>query len=327
MPITYQEPKTVSANPRPAPVSAVPHYTFPSKVDLPPAIAPGRFIDVRRNVGAYIGRGGAITFLVNPSAVVAVDAQNPAHARHFYQHLPGRRGRPIDALIVSHHHVDHVGGLGVLRSVTDRIVAHERVVQLQYWEATYKKTASYQVYADTVYQDPWRYEAGDEVVHARYIGTPAHSGGDTVIYFEKANVLAFGDLAFNRRRAPNLDRPTGGNAKQWIEALTQLVKEYPSDTIYLFSHSGETPEKRHPVVGSKDDILRFRDYLSGLYGVVERAVREGHSVAEISDIALEPPRGFEDFIGARPGYWPDAIGSLIDEVNGVPPAIAATGFL
>ena len=50
---------------------------------------------------------------------------------------------------------------------------------------------------DRTLTDVWGLEHGDEKVRIKHYG-PAHTGGDVVIYFEKANVAHMGDLMFNR---------------------------------------------------------------------------------------------------------------------------------
>ena len=51
---------------------------------------------------------------------------------------------------------------------------------------------------DRTFTDVWSFDHGDERVTAKHYG-PAHTGGDAVIRFERANVISAG----------NLDRPLG----------------------------------------------------------------------------------------------------------------------
>ena len=59
------------------------------------------------------------------------------------------------------------------------------------------KSEADQVYASTLFAKEWKTEVGDEVIRATYFG-PAHTNGDAIIHFEKANVVHMGDLVFNR---------------------------------------------------------------------------------------------------------------------------------
>ena len=107
-----------------------------------------------------------------------------------------------------------------------------------------------------------------EVVALKYYG-PAHTGGDSVVTFEKANVVHMGDLVFNRRH-PFIDRPGGASSAGWITVLEQAVADHQDDTIYIFGHAGQG----FPVTGSKADLLYMRDYLSALLDYVRGEMKE-----------------------------------------------------
>ena len=74
--------------------------------------------------------------------------------------------------------------------------------------------ASEQTFPTATFTDTWRQQVGDEWMAARYYGA-AHTSGDAVVTFERANVVHMGDLMFNRRQ-PVVDKPAGANFKNWI---------------------------------------------------------------------------------------------------------------
>ena len=81
------------------------------------------------------------------------------------------------------------------------------------------------VVPDTTFTDVWSFEHGDEKVSAKHYG-PAHTGGDAVIRFEKANVAHMGDLMFNRAH-PVIDRPNGASIANWTVVLQKVAAELP----------------------------------------------------------------------------------------------------
>ncbi len=131
------------------------------------------------------------------------------------------------------------------------------------------------------------------MLHLKHYG-PAHTGGDTVVYFEKANVVHMGDLVFNRMN-PYTDRPSGASVYNWIELLQAVEDEYPSDAIYIFGHG--KPE--FGVTGGMEDVAVMRDYLTAMVEYVEAGVEAGKSKEEIID--KDTIDGFEHFLYAD--FW------------------------
>lgn len=252
-----------------------------------PAPAAPEFKLLRRNVGHFSARGGSIGYLASPGALVAVDTQFTDTAQLFLNGLPGRSGRQLDVVVNSHHHPDHTGGNGVLKPATRMIVAHANVPELQRERATRDNSLDRQVYADTTFPETWRKEVGDEVVSAKYHGA-AHTRGDIVTLFERANVIHMGDLMFNRIY-PVIDRPGGASIRNWIKVLEEVARTYPADAIYIFGHGNP----RFGVTGKSGDLLIFRDYLSGLLDYVQKKIAAGEAKEKI--VALENLPGFDDF--------------------------------
>jgi cyclase len=266
------------------------------------------FVPLRRNVGIFNGRGGTIGWLATGEALAVVDTQFPATAQVCLDGLPERNGRMIDVLINTHHHGDHVGGNGVFRPVARKHVAHANVPELMKARAIQdKKPVDELVIADTTFAETWRQELGDEVVSARYFGA-AHTKGDIVVLFEKANVVHMGDLLFNRIY-PVIDRPGGANIAGWIGILENIAKDYPADAIYVAGHANP----KFSVTVERDQLLVLRDYLTGLLEYTQKEITAGKSKGEVA--TLENLPGFPDFHQARPNRLSSNLGVAYDELT------------
>lgn len=261
----------------------------------PAAAAPSwtpEFKTLRRNVGLFTGRGGTIGWLVNKEAVVAVDTQFPETAAIFLRDLHGRDGRTLDAVIDTHHHGDHTGGNGTFRPATKTIVAHANVPDLMRAAAARSQRPPSEaeltaMLPDATFPDTWKKDFGDETINCRYFG-PAHTKGDIVTHFEKANVIHLGDLLFNRLY-PVIDRPGGANVRHWAEVVEKIAATYPKDAIYIAGHG----HAKFGVQLETADLFVFRDYLSALVAHVEQEIKAGKSKDEI--VKLENFPGFPDF--------------------------------
>lgn len=264
------------------------------------------FRPLRRGVGLFTGRGGTVGWLSSPDALVVVDTQMPATAPICLAGLPGRDGRMLDAVINTHHHLDHTGGNGVFKPATHTIVAHANVPGLMAKAGQAGKFAP-QTYPDTTFTDGWRRDFGSEVVNAKYYGS-AHTGGDIIIHFEQANVVHLGDLMFNRLY-PVIDRPGGANIQGWIARLETAMKTYPADAIYIFGHANP----KFGPTGDHADMRVLRDYLAALLAHVQAGIAAGKPKAEI--VALENFPGFDDFHAPLPNRLGLNLSAAYDELT------------
>lgn len=255
----------------------------------PPAVT--AFEDIRRNVGIFTGRGGAIGWLATPAGAVAVDAQFPDTAKACVTGLQQKSAKGILLLINTHYHGDHTGGNPVFRPVVKSIVQQERCAKLHKDMTAKAGTGAQQAYADVTFGESWSQDVGDEKVWGFFHGA-GHTGGDAVIVFERANVVHMGDLMFNQRH-PVVDRAAGATLRNWMKVLDSAMKDHANDTIYIFGHANVSLGPTG-VVGSATEITRFRDYLGALLAFVEAQHKAGKSKDEI--LAMRDPLpGFENF--------------------------------
>jgi glyoxylase-like metal-dependent hydrolase (beta-lactamase superfamily II) len=252
---------------------------------------------VRGTVGTFTGRGGTIGWHIDAKGVVVVDSQYPASAQPCLDAVNARtHARAIDYLVNTHHHGDHTGGNGVFRPAARKILAQANVPRLQ--RAAAERAAQSpqpgvtspppeQVYADTLFEQAWREPVGDETMSLRYYGA-AHTGGDAVVTFEKANVVHLGDLVFNRRQ-PVIDRPGGASIAGWATVLDGILGDHSADTIYIFGHAGTN----FPITGNRADLTLQRDYLVALLEFVRGEIKAGQPKDVIVKFA-EPLKNFPD---------------------------------
>ena len=281
----------------------------PSAPPAAPKAPSGSFTPLRRDVGLFTGRGGTIGWLASKDALVMVDTQFPDTAALCLNGLPGRGARQLDAVLNTHHHADHTSGNPTCKPATKSIVAHRNVPKLQMRAAERTNTLASQVFANELFDDVWRRELGGEIVTAQYFG-PAHTSGDVVVTFEKANVVHLGDLVFNRIY-PVIDRPAGASLAGWIKVLETVAKDYPSDALYIYGHGNA----KFGVSGQRADLLVMRDYLAALLSHVQKEIAAGKSRDEI--VRLDNLPGFPDWHvpPGRGNRLPGNLGDAYDELT------------
>ena len=293
-------PATGSTGPSPSGPNA------PRPASAPPGPPITEFKPLRRNVGIFTGRGGTIGWLASPSALVVIDTQFSDTAAACLAGLPGRNRRTLDVVLNTHHHFDHTSGNPVFKPAARTIVAQANVPKLQFAAAEKSGDLGNQVFADTTFAEVWRHEGDDEVVTAQYFG-PAHTNGDAVMMFEKANVVHMGDLVFNRLY-PYVDRPGGASVRGWVQRLEDVHRSFPADAIYIFGHGSS----QFGVTGTRDDLLIMRNLLNALLEHVQKGIAAGQTKEQIA--ALENLPGFPDFHVPAPNRLPSILGTVYDEL-------------
>jgi len=238
----------------------------------------GPFFTIHDDLGYFVGRGGTIGWFVTGDAIVVVDAQFPNSAEEFVRGITDYGSGPSRVLFNTHHHGDHTAGNPVFAENSYQIIAHENVPVLQRRAAEAQGDAGAFVAADITFNDKYSLEIGDETITARYYGN-AHTGGDSVIWFENRNVAHMGDLVFNRWY-PFIDRPGGASIEGWITLLETVAGEADSETRFIFGHAN--PD--YGVTGDANDLLYMRDFLSKLLEHTQEGIDAGRSREQITSV-------------------------------------------
>lgn len=252
------------------------------------------FKELKNNIGIFTERGGTIGWYATNDGVVVIDSQYPETAKNLIAALQQKTPRKIDILFNTHHHGDHTSGNIFLKDYAGKIVANENCKMFQ--EKNDKKDpAKPQAYATATFTNTWSEEIGKEKVTAKYFG-PAHTGGDSVIHFENANIAHVGDLVFNQT-FPFIDSNGGGSIKSWYETLGKIIKHYEKDTLFIFGHAISDDL----LTGNVNDLVSMQKYLGALAEFVDGEIQKGKTKEEIAAAAEIP--GFanlkERWQGAR----------------------------
>ncbi|HEX7253852.1 MAG TPA: MBL fold metallo-hydrolase [Thermoanaerobaculia bacterium] len=284
------------------------------------------------NVYALYGRGGNVGFFVGPDAVLVIDSQFKDIAPGIVAQIKSVSDKPIKFLINTHHHGDHTGGNEVFRPFA-MILAHDNVrtrmlaspvdVQRNYpaqleeakkaGNADMVKFFSEQIeWAKKVkvediaapiltYDSEFRIHMGDETIQVWHL-PPAHTDGDSVVYFEKAKVLHMGDDFFNKV-IPFIDVSAGGSAKGYLAALDKVMARVPPDVTVIPGH-GEVTD----LAGLKS----FRQYIADVVDAAQKAKSAGKSKEDfLKDVDLP---AYKDYSGYKDRFKANA-GAAYDEAR------------
>jgi glyoxylase-like metal-dependent hydrolase (beta-lactamase superfamily II) len=244
---------------------------------------------IRGNVGYFKERGGTIGWLIEDEGIMVIDTQFPEQAGHFIEELRKESQSGIEYLINTHHHGDHTSGNIAFKDLAKHILAHENSVKNQKTSAEANGTQANQLYPNMTYTSQWSKQVGKEFITLDYWGR-AHTDGDSIIHFTNANVVHMGDLVFNRRH-PYIDKGAGASIANWISILDKTRAHFDDKAIFIFGHA----EDGYEILGNKDDIRAFTNYLEKVLEHVGMLLKQGKSEEEILKETMIP--GAEEWKG------------------------------
>ncbi len=133
---------------------------------------------------------------------------------------------------------------------------------------------------------------GDEI-HVFHVD-PAHTDGDAIIHFRRANVIHVGDLYFNGLY-PFIDVDAGGSVDGTIAAVEQVLAIVRADTKIIPGHGP---------LANVEELRTYGQMLATMRARVKRLIAEGKTKDEV--IAAKPTQQFDEKWGGgfmSPDRW------------------------
>lgn len=227
------------------------------------------------------GAGGNLALSVGKDGAVLVDDQfAPLSAK--IQAAARKVGAPkIKFVINTHWHGDHTGGNENLGKAGSVIVAHanvrKRLSTEQFIEMMNRKVPPSPPGALPVvtFTSEVSLHLNGDTIHLMHLG-PAHTDGDALVHFEKANVIHMGD-AMMTISYPFVDTGSGGRYSGYILAADKALALANDQTVIIPGHGPLT---------NKAGLTAWRDMLVAIRAAVAKLVAEGKTLEQV--IAAKP---------------------------------------
>ncbi|HEX9064257.1 MAG TPA: MBL fold metallo-hydrolase [Streptosporangiaceae bacterium] len=284
--------------------------------------SPGRPVtqEVCAGVYAYVQPDGTwwinnTGFLTGPQGVISIDACSTQRRTEAYQRaITAVTEAPVRAVVNTHHHGDHTFGNCLFPRAA--VIAQERARaeaiafgpprELPFWDGPdwgeLTLDPPFVTFADQI-----ALHAGDLRAEVRYVGTPAHTTNDSVVWIPDRSVLFCGDLIFNGGTPFVLMGSVAGA----IDVLEQVIAPLAAQTIV----PGHGPVFSGTVFSGTGPIDQTLEYLR----FVQQAAVAGRA-AGLTPLQAATETDLGPFAG-----WPDAeriAGNLhraYAELDGAPP--------
>jgi len=235
------------------------------------------------------GAGGRVGLLAGADGVLMVDASYAPLAENLTAAIRKISPSPIRFLVDTHEHPDHTGGnphfarMGAL--ILSRDEVREQLSQgFPPAVAAAIGTAASGTDPDRLpvltygMGEPLKIRMDDETVDLIPVRA-AHTDGDTIVRFEKADVMMIGDF-YRNYGYPFIDPQHGGTFKGVLEALDIVRKLAGPQTKLVPGHG---------TIIRAADIIPYRDMILNVQARVLQMERDGKSLQEVLAAKLTSP--------------------------------------
>jgi glyoxylase-like metal-dependent hydrolase (beta-lactamase superfamily II) len=230
--------------------------------------------------------GGRIGVLAGPDGIFMVDAQYAQITDKVVAAIKKISPEPIRFLVNTHVHPDHTAGNANFVKMGALLFAREELREEMLRPPARPGAGNAAPAGDPArlpvvtygMGDPVKLRLNGEIVDLIPVRA-AHTGGDTMIRFENADVIMIGDF-YRNYGYPFIDTNNGGTLKGALEALDVTMKLAGPNTKLIPGHG---------TVINRADIIPYRDMILGVQARVQQMISQGKSEQEVLAAKVTAP--------------------------------------
>ena len=236
-------------------------------------IAPG--------VAVLFGAGGNIGLSYGEDGNIIVDDQFAPLTERIAAAIATLDRDPVRFVINTHWHFDHTGGNENFGRRGAVILAHDnvraRMSTEQFLAAMNMKVppSPKEALPAVTFADGASLHLNGDTLHIVHVRS-AHTDGDSLVHWQKANVLHMGDTFFFRQSFPFVDLSSGGSIDGLIAAVNRALGIANASTRIIPGHGP---------VASRADLVGYRDMLVDIRGKVAAGMKGKRTLAQIKAAA------------------------------------------
>ena len=291
-------------------LSALPSGTSLLAQERPGDNPPFETIQIRPNVHVIFGAGGNITAHVGEDGVILVDAGVGPAADKVVAAVKAITSAPIRLVINTSADLDHVGGNEALAKAgtsvnPDGFSDEERAIVLAHENVLLRMSGNEATFPSGL----WPTETFTARHRSMYLNddavqvlrsTGAHSDGDSIVHFRRADVIATGDI-LDLRQFPVIDPKNGGSIQGELAALNRLL-ELVVPAMPLVLKPGRTlVVPGHGPISDYAELVEYRDMVTIITDNIEDMIKKGMTLEQVKK--ANPTAGYRARWGRESGPW------------------------
>ena len=270
-------------------------------------------IQIRPNVFVIFGAGSNVAVHVGEDGVILVDSGATPMADNLLAAVRAITKLPIRIIINTSADADHVGGNDKVGSAgiainpdsfSDEehatVLAHENVLQRMSTPKGNETPFPVDMWPNETFTSKLRsmYINDDAIQVIRQLG--AHTDGDTMVHFRRADVIVTGDV-IDLRQFPVIDPARGGSIQGELDALNHLL-ELTVPAMPLVLKPGRTLlVPGHGRVSDYGELVEYRDMVTVIKDIIQDMITRGMTLEQVK--AANPTQGYRRRYGADSGPW------------------------
>lgn len=236
-------------------------------------------VQLAPGVAVLFGRGGNIGVSHGEDGTVLIDDQFAPLTARIQAAVAELGADPARFLINTHWHWDHTGGNENFGEAGAVIMAHDnvRIRLAQGSSGRFEVPPAPEAALPVItYHDGIKLHLNSDTVHVVHMHR-AHTDGDSIVWWENANIVHMGDLFFNGGTFPFVDLESGGDVRGVIRATTRVIDMTDDATQIIPGHGP---------MATRADLIAYRDMIAAITGQVESAMADGRSLEAIQAMGV-----------------------------------------
>lgn len=238
-------------------------------------------IPVSEGIYMLMGEGGNIGVSIGEDGTFAIDDQYAQMSTKITAAIKALSGEVPKFLVNTHWHGDHAGGNQHFGEHGSIIVAHENVRESLKVEKSiklfnmHKPPSPKEALPVVTFQREMSLHLNGDDIRLVHVAN-AHTDGDAIIHFTKANVIHAGDVFFNGFY-PFIDVDSGGGIAGMIAAC---------DTVLALANADTKIMPGHGPLATKAELVAYREMLAKAQANIQALIDKGKNEDEI--VAAKP---------------------------------------